>query len=627
MSPELSRVERLETRIAPATLTGKALTWTDTDGDSVSLTLKTKADVAETAFTFNNAFDTTGAQILKAIALNDQAFAGASLMVKVTQAGGGDGSVDIGTITAAVDLKAVSSPGDIAGIIAGTDGGSKVALASLSVGSLGVHGDVTAGTSATINSMFFGNVGKVTVTGDIGKASIVLAGSADGIKSLSIGGAMQGELNAAKIGKLSIAGALDGSGDGRGVIFVGAVGTASIGSIVGGDIASGGLNATKAGKVTIKGDISATSPGTGFLRLGTAKALRIEGSVTSSAFKGAEINIQEKVGSIFISGDLKGGSIIAGSAKSLEILGEIDGTAGEGGSGVFIQESLGTLKVGGALRGGEVSGSGSIQVSGSLGASRVGSLLGGLGERSGSILVSGNIGIVEIAEDFISGAAFSAGAIISTNGKIGQVRVGGMIDGSASGDEPVIEADGGVAGLNVAGDVIQADIHAGDTLGAVKIGGKVVGTAADGVLFTANNRIGSVSITGSARFLLIDAGSAFSDSGNPDAQIGAVKIVGAATGLKIFAGIGPGQDGIFATSDDTLIDPSGGGKAKARLAGVTLGSVTATEDTADAFAIVAEEIGKIVVGGSGVALKKGAGNDAFSVAVAGDLIAFEVAPQ
>ena len=145
----------------------------------------------------------------------------------------------------------------------------------------------------------------------------------------------------------------------------------------------------------------------------------------------------------------------------MEISGEIDGAAGEGGSKVIVLENLGSLTVGGAVRGSDTLASGSIQVSGSLGSVRIGSLLGGMGEQSGSVLVSRNIGNVDIGDDFTAGSSFSAGSIRSTNGRIGQIHVGGDMDGSASSNEPMVEAETGVAGLSVGGDLIKTEIHAG----------------------------------------------------------------------------------------------------------------------------------------------------------------------
>jgi hypothetical protein len=146
------------------------------------------------------------------------------------------------------------------------------------------------------------------------------------------------------------------------------------------------------------------------------------------------------------------------------------------------------------------------------------------------------------------------------------------------------------------------------------------------VIIAAQNSITGLSVKADASFLDVDAGSFLHASGNPDAKIGSIKIGGTATALNVLVGISPGDDGIFGTSDDILVDPSGGGKGVASIASLTIGQIAATAETSDSFAIVAEQIGKIIVGGTSTNLAKGARNDLFSVSVSGDLIAFEVPP-
>ena len=86
--------EALEARIAPATLTGAKLTYTDTDGDIVTITFSKKTGLDASDFTFDTAFDATGPQKLLAIDLSDDSgLAGTNITMKVAKVG--DGLADV----------------------------------------------------------------------------------------------------------------------------------------------------------------------------------------------------------------------------------------------------------------------------------------------------------------------------------------------------------------------------------------------------------------------------------------------------------------------------------------------------------------------------------------------------
>jgi hypothetical protein len=230
---------------------------------------------------------------------------------------------------------------------------------------------------------------------------------------------------------------------------------------------------------------------------------------------------------------------------------------------------------------------------------------------------------VTINGGILGGSFEDAGAVSSLNGSIGRVRVEGSITDNEHVNAGRIQSRTGIASVTVIGDFGGTLLTEGK-LGPVRIDGSVAGTASDRAIIAAQKSIASVSVKANASFLDVDAGSFLNALGNPDATIGNLKISGTATALNVFVGISPNEDGIFGTSDDILVDPSGGGKGLASIASLTIGQVASTPEAGDSFAIVAEQIGKIIVGGNVVFLAKGAGNDPFSVAVGGDLIAFEV---
>ena len=138
-------IEALESRISPATFTGKILAYTDIDGDQVTIKFATKGSLSSSNFSFDTAFDSTGPQQLTHIVIDDAAFSGTSITMSVVQAGGGNGTADVGFINArGADLGQVKIIGDLGKIEAG-DQDVAPGLAKLSVGSLGAKGLVTQG--------------------------------------------------------------------------------------------------------------------------------------------------------------------------------------------------------------------------------------------------------------------------------------------------------------------------------------------------------------------------------------------------------------------------------------------------------------------------------------------------
>src|SRR4030095_8894304 len=141
-----SLIEPLESRIAPAVITGKVLTYNDIDGDAVTITFATAAQLTPNQFTFDTAFDSTAPQQLQLIDLSSLPTAeGASIVMKVTQAGAGNGRADVGYINAhGLDLANGQLAGDLGRIDVGDDD-STAALKSLSAYSIGAANLATQG--------------------------------------------------------------------------------------------------------------------------------------------------------------------------------------------------------------------------------------------------------------------------------------------------------------------------------------------------------------------------------------------------------------------------------------------------------------------------------------------------
>src|SRR4051794_21192936 len=110
-------IEFLESRVAPATLAGHLLTYTDVDGDHVSIAVS-KGTLLPGMFTFDTGLvdgDNSVHQQLRLIDLSAAAdVGGANLTMTVTKAGAGDGLAAVGRINAGSnDLGVVTVKGDL----------------------------------------------------------------------------------------------------------------------------------------------------------------------------------------------------------------------------------------------------------------------------------------------------------------------------------------------------------------------------------------------------------------------------------------------------------------------------------------------------------------------------------
>lgn len=260
---------------------GKSATFTDVDGDVVTVKIKGKtAQLAPGDFTFG--FSTGGhAQLLK-LAL-DATDAGATLSITSKRtAAGGDGLTNIGYLNATgVALGSVVVDGDLGRIDAG-------AVKALTVQSLGAFGLTTQGGTGNLVSNFTGNLGRLTVKASIHDASVLGTGS---IGAVGINGSFLG-------GRLSAG--------------------ADLGTVtVRGDIAG-----TAASPVIISGFGKAVAPAKG---LDVAiKALKILGGVDFlRVLAGYDLtlagqNADASISSIFVGADWHASTVLAGTAAGAD---------------------------------------------------------------------------------------------------------------------------------------------------------------------------------------------------------------------------------------------------------------------------------------------------------------------
>ncbi|MEA3210744.1 MAG: large repetitive protein [Chthoniobacter sp.] len=615
------------------------LQWIDVDGDLVTLT------VSKGALSLASGDDLTlvssgpvgGRQLQLLDLTNDGAtFATANVSIIATKQAGfplpTDGRVDVGEIRAAVflanelqaignDLGVVTVDGDLGKISAG-DPFSTPAIVKLDVYSLGARGTATLApaniTEQNTQSKVLGPINTFKVKQNVNGSMFVIGAEFGVINTLNIGGALQG-------------GAADTSGQ---VVVTGHIGTATIGSIIGGAGQESGLLAANAqtqgriGNVNVTGAIvGGDGDGSGQIfgtKIGNVSAGEIIGGRGQQS---GAINATSTLGSVTLAGDLRGGTgissgtIFANSAVgAVQIDGSIIGGSQQNTGSLISNGGITSLALTGALRGGAGETSGSVQVNGGgIGAITIGedpatgdSIVGGAGRGSGSIGVALNITSVSTTGNIRGGSADNSGAI-TVNGSITKLLVGrSLIGGTAHG--PATDGSPAVALVNSgylkAGRFISAtineDIVAGvdggagiansaairaDMIDALIVNRDVLGSAATPVVISAaglnGQAIKSLLVGGKVQFAEILAGYDVDGSTsnfrgtvlNADASIGTVSIGESVQGLNVIAGAQPGADGRFGTADDRLIT-----------GGVTLPSGFKTRDVPTVISQIASVI-------------------------------------
>ena len=330
-----------------------------------------------------------------------------------------------------------------------------------------------------------------------------------------------------------------------------------------------------------------------------------------------------KIGSIFI-----GGNLIGGSATDTGEIAAADG--------------IGSVKIMGSVIGGSAADTGRIDTNagGNIGSIMIGGdLVGGSATATGVIFSPADIGSVTIKGSVLGGSAITTGGIDGEN--IGSVAIGGDLMGTAFSSTSNVDHAGfvrvqdNIKTVLVGGSLIpgsetgggtlsfSASIQAGQTLGAMTVLGSIQGTATQTVVIsgaglkaptkrTQDPAILSVSVGGSSNYAVIEGG--YDLNGNPvsgDAQIGAVKIGGDMIASDIIAGVKVKTAGTdFGTSTDTTIDvpttpPVLTDGILSMIKSIVVGGqIEGTVATGDSFGIEAQLIGPITTGGVKLQIEK-----------------------
>ncbi len=345
-----------------------------------------------------------------------------------------------------------------------------------------------------------------------------------------------------------------------------------------------------------------------------------------------------KIGSVFIGGNLIGGSTMDTGEIAADIMGSVK-IMGSVIGGPALQTGRIATNIGGNIDSNVVGTA--ANDAGNIGSVYIGgSMVGGSAQATGVIYSPSNLGSVTVRGSVLGGSAITSGGI--DGGNIASVNIGGDLRGTQFAGTTAVDHTafvraqtnlksvtiGGsiVSGLETGGGALtfSGAIQAGQTLGAVKVLGSILGTATQTVIIsgaglatptklTQDPAIGSVKVAGSSTYAIIEAG--YDLNGNTfggDAQIGAVSIGGDLIASDIIAGV-KSASAQFGNSTDTLIDRPAAAATDGILASIASivvgGQIEGTTATGDFFGIEAQVFGAIKIGGFALPLNKGPGND------------------
>lgn len=653
-APHLSSLEPLESRIAPAAVLptisadGHRATWTDVDGDKVTLVI-TKGTLEADGSNFDMEAGPNQGAILQKLDLSASEFKGTAVTITAVRdkVAGGNNAVDIGFLDAHDNsLGAVKINGDLAKIVAGLPSPTAKlpkAVASLSVFSLGQYGalNLDATELGLLTSEITGKMGAVKVRGSVtGVSFSVVGGTFAGIDALTIGGSLIGTAES-QSGSFTTTGGiktvtikgnfLGGEGQQSGTIEAdGKIGTVSIlGSIIGGHSGtesndrSGFLHSdTGFGTITIKGNVSGgTQQSSGVISTsGNVTALTVTGSVQggkAGTLNGA-IEIGGSVGMLRIGGDIAGGDSeqsgyvkIGGTAASVSLGGSVKGgTAFNSGVlsfGTDALDSVALLTIGRDIRGSSGENSGVVESTGPiLSATVKGSLLGGSGDSSGAIRSEGFIKLLTVSGSLIGGdLAVDATQDLVESGYVEAARIGAFTLGGS-----IVTG----TNYNATFDLVNsAAIRSANDINTLTIKGSIEGNTDALALITARGQavlvqdaltdiaINKLTVGGRVSHANILAGYDLNDDitaadANPNAQIVAVTVgndwiaSNLLSGIKLSANLGDGNDALASGVDNPDID--------AKIGSILIkGSIAGTATAGDHYGFVAQWIPVFQLGG------------------------------
>ena len=419
----------------------------------------------------------------------------------------------------------------VGGSVTGDGIGSAAVTAGRSIGPVTVGALVGgAGPGSAAITAQFGNLGPVTVTGD------VIGGSGSDSAMIQATGYVESHTTyppydpydpdppapitthrrtGGRIASVQVGGSIRG-GSGERSAAVWAHGAGDIGPVrVAGDL-TGGTGLASASIIADEAYAETPSGRTRFFG-GTIGNVRVVQSVTGVGHFSAAVTAGRSIGPV------KVGALIGGpGANSAAVSAGRKGIASVQVTGYKTTDGSGNpVTVPGDIRG-NGNASAVISASGGIGAVTVaGDLVGGAGDGSAGVISGGGrIGAVTVAGDVIGGAGSGSASVTAGGGSLGPVVVGGDVTGGAGfrsaaivsdrpdGDPdapPVPASAGNIVSVTVRGTVTgngpgSAAISADKNLGAVKVGALIGGAGDGSAAVTAwGGNLGPVTVTGDIR--------------------------------------------------------------------------------------------------------------------------------
>jgi hypothetical protein len=295
-----------------------------------------------------------------------------------------------------------------------------------------------------------------------------------------------------------------------------------------------------------------------------------------------------------------------------------------------------------------------IQVNGHVNSMRIGGSLIGSTSQTGMILVSDGIDLLQIGGNIEGASASDTGEIrvfrhSPAKPAIGSLTVGGdLIGGSQQGSGDLIDSSiiraSGIKSLTIGGSIIagldsttgpfvgSGAIISDNSIGTITVRGSLIGNSTNPVIITAAGgqseedgkdvAIGLLSVKGRVGHALIEAGgSTLTGSIDADAQIGSIRVGGDWIASSAAAGATPGPSG-FGTFADVKMSGTGvrdDATISSSIGSVSIaGQIRGTMGGTDHFGFVAEQIGKVTVGGTAIPLLAGKRNDDVLIGITGD---------
>jgi hypothetical protein len=634
----LTHIEPLEDRIAPATIINPyTVTYQDLDhaagtttvvpGDTVvvhiSKPLFTSVAAAGRILNFtdssgnsiatNSGFsgNSTGEFLDKINLVGRTDAQDMSISVKVIpQSGVGNGTVNVGIIQAAnfstafqvsgnIDLGNIYVQGNLGEIQAG-DNYSTPAIKSLTVGSMKeyVQTDQTL-----LNSIVLGPILSMNVAGDFTTSLNVIGYQYGTINKLVIGGSLSADApTGSDYGGSSHPGGDAGSGE---IQFAGHIGSATIGSIVGGTVNTGSSTDDQ-----LTGNLDGVGSDPSYIT-----SLHVLGNITGGSGLGSgRVFAEARIGKVVVDGNVTGGSgqlsgVIAAPLGSVTIHGGLTGGSGQSSGSVLSQVfnsaagsntavAVGSVTVGGDVTGGSAGSSGSPGDTGVISATTArsiiigGSLIGGTtagADTSGAVLVN-SVDSLMIGKSIIGGSASNSGILTGQSSgvalKYGHILVDGDIQGGSGATSGAIMANslgfsggklvaGSITSLHVNGSVIgssgtdSGEVNTRGGLGTLYIGGNVTGGTADnsGVLLLAGGLSNGL-IKGNLTGATVDSTTALAGSGYIEA--GTIQALAINGNITAGANTHVTTNGSANTPDGQIAD-SGAIRSTANIVSLTVG--------------------------------------------------------